>query len=222
MCNEFALEKCIQFFICPHKADGSDPDCSKRVNVINMSLQTIYYEGFGVALAAGIILVSIAGNYGPLCSSHTHPGWSEEVISTGSTDESDSLSVFSGLGPMRLAMGPVGRIKPDVVAPGSNVLSANHDPSQFKYIMLDGTSMAAPHVTGVVALLLTREKALTQDQVLNLLIQNTDQNVTLMYTKWCDGDKIPEGTIPNSMFGYGRVNALKTINAQTAMLAGKK
>ncbi len=174
------------------------------------------------AIEAGIILVGGSGNHGPLCYRHTYPGWSLNVIAAGSTDQSDDLSIFSGVGPSQPYLEPYGRIKPDVVAPGSKVLSANYDTSKFKYIMMDGTSMAAPHVAGLVALLLTRDKTLTQEQVLELIIRNTDQNVNHTYHRWCDGDTIPEGNFPNSLFGYGRINALKTINAQTVMLAGRK
>ncbi len=224
LCSEFSIEKCFQFFICPHKPDGSDPDCSKRVHIINMSLGSLpYFEPIlTAAVAAGIILVSVSGNYGPLCFRHTYPGSSLNVIATGSTDQSDDLSVFSGVGPIRPIFELNGRLKPDVVAPGSKVLSANYDTSQFNYILMDGTSMAAPHLAGLIALLLTRDKTLTQDQVLELIIRNTDQNLSHTYHDWCDSDRIPEGSFPNSLFGYGRINALKTINAQTALLAGRK
>lgn len=216
------MEKCLQFFICPTKADGSEPDCSKRVHVINMSLQNLrgtLDKAIDAANAAGIILVSISGNSGPFCLTHTLPGLFDNVISTGNTDHLDNLSFSSGLGPNWMKGS---HFKPDVVGPGSDVLSANHNPTEFKYILMSGTSMAAPHLTGLVALLLTRDKTLTQEQVRELIIQNTDKNLTSQYKKWCDGSNVPEGTFPNSIFGYGRFNALKAINAQTAMLAGRK
>ncbi len=200
-------------------------DCSKRVHVINLSQQRFSdsVEPFlEAAVASGIILVGITGNSGPLCFTQTYPGLSHNVISTGATDQFDDLAEFSSLGPHIPRHNLAGRFKPDVVAPGRDVLSANFDTSEFKYLLLDGTSLAAAHVTGLVALLLTRDKTLTQEQVRELIIQNTDQNVSHSWTGWCDGYCIPLGSVPNNLFGYGRINALKTINAQTAMLGRKK
>ncbi len=195
-----------------------------------MSLQEFSYQTeplFLAARAAGIILIGIAGNFGDCCHTHTYPGLFETVISTGATDEFDNLTYFSGLGPpyrLGASTPPLaqGRFKPDVVAPGWNVLSANHDTSKFKYILLSGTSMSAPHVTGLAALLLTRDKTLTQEQVLELIVRNTDRTVDKQFAPWCDRGTIPIDSIPNSLFGYGRINALKAVNAQTAMLTGNK
>ncbi|ELY97192.1 peptidase S8 and S53 subtilisin kexin sedolisin, partial [Natrialba chahannaoensis JCM 10990] len=53
-------------------------------------------------------------------------------------------------------------VKPDVSAPGDNVLSAMPDD---EYDHLDGTSMAAPHVSGVIALMLSANDDLTQEEI---------------------------------------------------------
>ncbi len=200
-------------------------DCSKRVHVINMSLGGLPRSTeplFEATVAAGIIFVASAGNSGPSCYTLGYPGLSFNVISSGSTDQFDDLSWFSSLGPYPGFNIQVGRFKPDVVAPGSDVLSANYDTSEFKYLRMSGTSMSAPHVTGLVALLLTREKRMVQEQVRPMLILNTDQNLTYTQSAWCDGICWRRDTFPNSLFGHGRINALKSINFQTERLAGRK
>jgi minor extracellular serine protease Vpr len=112
------------------------------------------------------------------------------------------ISPFSSRGPSR-----DGRIKPDITSPGQVVfsaLSSDAFPSadglypRKKYEALNGTSMAAPNITGCVALVLAQNPTMTADQVKTLLTStaNTDG-----YT----------GTVPNNTFGGGKVDVFRAM-----------
>ena len=110
---------------------------------------------------AGVIVTSAAGNQGPKNRSITTPGSSYKVITIGSCDDNINPSGklnYSGRGPTAACIQ-----KPDVVAPGSKILSCLN--SRTGYIEKSGTSMATPFVSGVIALLLSKEPYLTPKQV---------------------------------------------------------
>ncbi len=118
----------------------------------------------------GAIVVAAAGNAGRSLFtlesgfkdegyrdvSITDPGNAEQVITVGSTHRnkphSYGVSYFSSRGPTG-----DGRLKPDLVAPGEKIVSLYPDEMEER---LDGTSMAAPHVSGAAALLLAKNREL--------------------------------------------------------------
>lgn len=118
----------------------------------------------------GMVIIAAAGNNGQAIYKSPNgvseqgfrmvnisdPGNAEEVITVGSTHRSRphtyGVSYFSSKGPTG-----DGRIKPDIVAPGEKIVSAGLTELTAR---MDGTSMAAPHVSGAAALLLARNKEL--------------------------------------------------------------
>ena len=117
----------------------------------------------------GVVVVIAAGNEGFAVLEGAHgeidanmdlsigdPANLDEAIAVGSVNKSNphtyGISYFSSRGPTA-----DGRMKPDLVAPGERILSCRHDfaasPSNFEdlYVEMSGTSMAAPHVSGIVA-----------------------------------------------------------------------
>jgi len=76
--------------------------------------------------SAGIIPIFSVGNSGPACSSATSPGDYDNVISVGSSNANNELSKFSSKGPAGGFLGIGGTVKPDLAAPGENILSAWH------------------------------------------------------------------------------------------------
>jgi subtilisin family serine protease len=121
-------------------------------------------------VATGAIVVAAAGNEGYIRQaieltdhgegyrsiSITDPGNAEAVITVGATHGYRPLtygvSYFSSRGPTG-----DGRRKPDLVAPGEKIWSATPGGNVR---VLDGTSMAAPHVSGCAALLMSRHREL--------------------------------------------------------------
>jgi subtilisin family serine protease len=133
--------------------------------VANMSLGTI--SGIDVAIndavargvADGITFVVAAGNsYSDACN--YSPSSAASAITVGATDSSDFFAEFSNRGSCV-----------DILAPGMSITSSSNTSPTATSIM-SGTSMAAPHVAGVVANMLGNAPTLTPKQVATQLIAN--------------------------------------------------
>ncbi len=141
-------------------------------DVISMSLGASSDPGEAVhnkiieAYNMGIILVAAAGNEGdgdPSTTELSYPAAYPEVIAVGATDKDDTIASFSNSGSFV-----------DFVAPGVNIYST-YKGRGAKYATLSGTSMATPHVSGLIALYLAMnggDKSKTPDQVYSWLKTN--------------------------------------------------
>jgi len=114
-----------------------------NIEVVNMSLSTrsdiaSLREAVEEVSNAGIIQVAAAGNYGPDEESLTYPAKYPQVIAVAATDKNNHVSSFSSRG-----------AELDLAAPGEEVFSTY---PRNSYRIMSGTSMAAPHVSGAVAL----------------------------------------------------------------------
>jgi serine protease AprX len=131
------------------------------------------------AWKAGIVVVASAGNGGPAPLSIGVPGNTPYIITVGAFTDNytpddfgdDYMPPFSATGPTLDAF-----VKPDLIAPGAHVVSlmrpdtylAKHYPDnkvRGSYFKMNGTSMSAAVVSGVVALMLHQDPTLTPDQV---------------------------------------------------------
>lgn len=138
--------------------------------------------------AAGILPVFAAGNATTAGSIYT-PANYPESLAVASVDSLGQRSTFSGQGPA-----PYLEIyKPDLVAPGENISSTK---SGGGYGVMSGTSVAAPHVTGVAALLLSNNPLLEPDSLEAALRQTA---MTLTDSHFPDS--------PNYGYGWGLVKA---------------
>ena len=214
--------ECFQFMIAPTDLAGNNADPTLRPHVLNNSWGCPVSEGCttGAELetivnntqAAGIFVEVSAGNSGANgCSSvNDAPAMYEASFSTGAININNGLANFSSRGPSLFYTPNL--LKPNISAPGVDVLSSYSD-NDTQFASLNGTSMAGPHVVGVVALLWSARPQLVRDiEATKMVLQNTaNPNVTLANTQTCGG--IPSTEIPNNSFGYGRVDALAAINS---------
>jgi subtilisin family serine protease len=139
-------------------AEGILEAVAQNVDVINMSLQ--YYTGSQAlrdavltASAADIPLICATGNNQ---SSVAYPARWPETIAIAATDNRDEVAPFSNAGSQT-----------DIAAPGDNVYSLTGTSS---YGYKDGTSMATPHVSGLVCLMLALDPDLTTEEIRDILI----------------------------------------------------
>ena len=117
---------------------------------------------------AGIIPVFAAGNNGPRPQTILSPAVFQDSITIGATDSSDRIARFSSQGPGVYFGGKTE--KPDLTAPGVSVYSSDLN---GKYSYKSGTSMAAPHVAGIIALMLEANPGLSTEQVRKILKESS-------------------------------------------------
>ena len=110
------------------------------------------------------------------------------------------------------------RIKPDVSAPGTDIYSSWIG---GKYIWLSGTSMAAPHVSGLAALLISQDPSIAGHvSAIEQAIEKSAVPLNLSVPQTCGG--ISSQQIPNNTFGYGRIDAWGAIQANQHKLTIRK
>jgi subtilisin family serine protease len=213
--------ECLQFMIAPTDLAGNNPNPALRPHVISNSWACPPSEGCSNATleaiinntqAAGIFVVVSAGNSGPSCSTvNEPPSIYSEAFSVGGYNISNQLASFSSRGPATYYDPDL--LKPNLSAPGVSVRSTLSS-SDIVYGNFSGTSMAVPHVAGVVALLWSGRPHLVRDvAATKAILQNTaNPGVTVTASApFCGGT--PPTQIPNNYFGYGRVDALAAFNA---------
>lgn len=179
------------------------------VDVISISLgwygfsDSYMKEPIDNAVLNGTVVVVAAGNSGPIKDSVGSPASVLSAITVGASDNSDTIASFSSRGFAYFLNGSIAGVKPDVVAPGVDINSTVPksscelcDPSGYR--KLSGTSMATPHVAGVVALLMQSHPEWSSEQIKSA-ISNTAVDIH---------------EDPNTQ-GSGRIDALKAYNASS-------
>lgn len=157
--------------------------------------------------SAGILNIMSAGNNGAVkapASSIDNPASSPLIFSVGATDNTGKLASFSRRGPSLQADAG---IKPDIVAPGVQVRSST---IQNSYASWNGTSMAAPHVAGVAALMLEANPSLTVDQIEQILKDTAQAKTDTEYSQ-----------SPNDGYGYGVVDAYAAVSEALRLAQNK-
>jgi uncharacterized repeat protein (TIGR01451 family) len=192
----------FQWLLCPTDLSGdlATRDCSLAPDVINNSwgssnpADDTFRPIVQALRAAGIAAVFASGNPSSGLGSIGSPGSIPEGITVGATDSDDTVTSFSGRGP---SLYP-GVQKPELSAPGANVKSSI---PLGGYANSSGTSMAAPHVSGLIALMVSAD---LQDGHRDL---NVDELLT--FVQYTALDLGPSG--PDDEYGYGRIDAYSAV-----------
>jgi len=167
---------------------NDDSDFSDHLDIASMSFGSNFpgdpNDELNLAIDnvvnAGVVVVIAAGNIG--IEGIATPGCARKAITVGATDKSDHIYYKSSIGPTI-----IGTLKPDVVAPGVNILSTlRNNGSGTK----TGTSMACPHVSGTAALILQKHPDWAPDEV-KMSLRNSAVDI---------GEDI-------TTQGYGRIDA---------------
>jgi len=218
-CPDESLIACGQFMLAPTDSAGEHPDPAKRPHVINNSWgmeagktgDKWYWAVVNAWQAAGIHPVYANGNDGVGCGTGHTPADYPNVTAVGNIDAATDLpSDRSNRGPSiyKNSINPMGYpyLKPQVSAPGVKILSSIAS-ADDDYKSMSGTSMATPHVTGVIALMLQAAPCLTYARAEKILMQTA---TPVAYVSDC-GDEGPRG-VPNNATGWGVVDALEAVN----------
>ena len=179
---------------------------------------TLWYSVIDNAEAAGVVTTWSAGNEGPGASTIGSPPDRADsptnAFSVGSVNATDyswpfPISSFSSRGPTDCPYAPDSQIKPEVVAPGSNVYSSTND-GGFQGGW-NGTSMAGPHVAGLVALMRQANPNLDVDLVKTIIMQTArDEGTAGEDNTYGWGFIDAQAAVLASMSGFGTLEGYVT------------
>ncbi|GAA5142017.1 hypothetical protein GCM10023340_04810 [Nocardioides marinquilinus] len=211
--SDEALISSGEWMLAPTDLEGNNADPSKRPNIINNSWGTqvptndpFMEDVLEAWEAAGIFGTWSNGNNGPACQTSGSPGSRTINYSVGAYDVNNGIADFSSRG-----VGQDGEIKPNISAPGVNVRSTLPGSTYGSY---SGTSMAAPHLGGAIALLWSAAPGLVGD------IEGTrallDGSAVDTEDDQCGGT-----ADDNNVFGEGRLDALALVTAAPTEDAGR-
>jgi subtilisin family serine protease len=203
--SDESLIASAQWMLQPRDLAGQNPDAGRRPQVINNSWGSEspsndpFMEDITQAWAAsGIFAVWSNGNLGSGCRTSGSPGSLSSNYSTGAYDENNTIADFSSRG-----SGQNGETKPNLSAPGVDVRSSLPGNS---YGYASGTSMAAPHVAGTVALLWSAAPGLVGDvAATRKLLDGSSVDTPDDACGGTDAD--------NNVYGEGRLNALALVDS---------
>lgn len=202
-----AVAECAEFMICPNGRCEDTPHVIGNSWSFTNSWDNSFEKYTRIWQEAGIVAIASTGNnYNPQTCYALElmpPSTFDHVISVGSTNQQGALSRFSRQGSFKFPS------KPDLTAPGENIVSAANTGNDA-YTIHSGTSMAVPHVVGAVLLMVAEAKrydrVLTVSQVRSILRSTA--------TRALPPPEFPcnyNGQFPNTAYGAGRLDVQKAV-----------
>jgi len=196
-------------------SSGTEP--SRRADIINMSLgggsrSDLDQQAIEAARDAGVIIIAAAGNFAS--NAPMYPAAYDGVVSVSSVGADKQLAPYSNYGSTIDIAAPGGNASRDydgdgyldgVWSTGGNDASG---PIQMVYNLKQGTSMAAPHVAGVVALMKSIDPSLDPDRLDALIVNETDTPIT---------EDLGSAGRDNN-YGYGLIDAFKAVKTVSEAL----
>lgn len=205
--TDYDIEQAVRFAAGLANDSGVLP--TRRADVINLSLggpgflpgsEEIYDQAYN----AGVILVAAAGNQGT--NVPNYPAAFGSVLAVGAVDIAKNLAPYSNYGSWVELVGPGGNVSQDTNGDSwpDGILSTmafdQNSGRTYDYSIKQGTSMATPHIAGVLALMKAVAPTLTPQRIQELLASGalTDDLGTAG---------------KDNQFGYGLINAQKAVTA---------
>jgi subtilisin family serine protease len=195
-----AIHQGFQWLLDP---DG-DPQTDDAPDVVNNSwtfaasgCDLSFEPDLQALVVAGIVPVFAAGNFGPNASSSASPANNPDAFAVGAINNNSANYILSSRGSNSCGLSsPV--TYPAIVAPGVSIRSSD---LYGNYYLSSGTSLAAPHVSGAIALLLNAFPTLSVADLRNVLLASA----------------IDLGVMgPDNIYGNGRLDTLVAYNLLTS------
>lgn len=148
--------------------EGIDYAVRQDVDIINISAgvkntSDALYQAIRSAYEKGIIVVAASGNY--MENDLLYPAKYEEVIAAGALSKDGTI------------ISPTGKLEKKIVyLPGENIVTASIDNG---YTGINGTSASTPVLSGIIALMLEKNKTLTNDEIMKYFESNTSDTITV-------------------------------------------
>lgn len=188
--------KVVNMSIGGSATDGTDP-MSQSLNQLSRDTGTLF--------------VVAAGNNGPQSGTVSAPGVADEALTVAAVDKEDAMADFSSRGP-RVGDGAA---KPDIAAPGVNIVAARAAGTAMgtvvdeHYTTASGTSMATPHVAGAAAIVAQQHPDLTGQEIKALLMGTATDLGHDVYAQGVGrvnvGTAVDPTIIANGSLSFGRL-----------------